>query len=320
MTNKVARKTVDFGHGIKVTVERPYTQQDAIEEFKRTIEAAGGKVTQVQDELTVTGNASTADVMKATQQLSENLGVATTPLNEALRRFGKTIGLDPDFVDRTVDAKRPVQTPTGRLSFPHLDFTDLERRAAAHYATGGEVKPGDYVEVVMPFGFPSFPYIARAADVIRQSTARAKPAPKKVAQVAPKAMSTWEFSSGHLSRMHGQTVNLVGQHFRSTKDQEVLSWKRPGNMALLVAEPDNPVDLNAIMVLAWNDQTKAWHHVGYVRATQASALRGKWTGDFKNAMVARFTNVPRNADGHRGGNNIELTLTGEVRTYPGYKL
>lgn len=45
MTNKVARKTVDFGHGIKVTVERPYTQQDAIEEFKRTIEAAGGKVT-----------------------------------------------------------------------------------------------------------------------------------------------------------------------------------------------------------------------------------------------------------------------------------
>lgn len=127
MTNKVARKTVYFGHGIKVTVERPYTPQDAIEEFKRTIEAAGGKVTQVQDELTVTGNASTADVMKATQQLSENLGVATTPLNEALRRFGKTIGLDPDFVDRTVDAKRPVHTPDGS---PELPASGLHRPRA----------------------------------------------------------------------------------------------------------------------------------------------------------------------------------------------
>lgn len=322
MTNKVARKTVDFGHGIKVTVERPYTTQDAIDEFKRDVEAVGGKVQQVHDELVVTGNASTADVMKATQKLSENLGVATTPLNEALRRFGKTIGLDPDFVDATVDAKRPVRTPTGRLVFPHLDFSEVEKRAAAHYATGGEVKPGDYVEAAFsyPFGFPSFAFIARGEDVLRQSQARPAPKPKKVKDVAPKAMSTWEFTSGHLQRVHGQTVNLVGQHHRTKQDQEVLGWKRPGNMVLLVAEPDNPVDLNAVMVLAWNDVTKHWHHVGYVRATQASALRGKWTGDFKNALVARFTNIPRNADGHRGGNNIELTLTGEVRTYPGYKL
>ena len=91
-------------------------------------------------------------------------------------------------------------------------------------------------------------------------------------------------------------------------------------MALLVAEPDNPVDMNAIMVLMWNDQTKHWHHVGYVRATQAALLRGKWTGDYKNVMVARITDIPANADGHRNGRNVELTLTGEVRTYPGYSI
>lgn len=321
MTNKVARRTIDYGFGIKVTVERPYTPQDAIDEFKAEIEKAGGKVQQVQDELVVSG-VSTAIAAKATSTLSENLGATSSPLDEALRRYGKAVGLDPAFVDKTVDAKKTVQTPTGRLSFPHLDFTDLERRAAAHYATGGEVKQGDYVEVVFPFGFPSFPFIAKASDVLRQSTARAKPAPKPkaVAKTAPAALSTWEFNSTHLSRMHGQVVNLVGQHYRTKEDQEVLGWKRVGNRILLVAEPDNPVDMNAVMVLAWNDVTKHWHHVGYVRATQASALRGKWTGDFKNVMVANISRIPSNSDGHRGGRNIELTLTGECRTYPGYKL
>lgn len=290
MTNKVARKTMDFGHGIKVTVERPYTTQDAIEEFKTEIAGLGGTVTTVMDELVVTGDLSTKDVLKATQKLTENLKGAASPLDDALRNYGKSIGLDPDFVDRTVDAK----SPTGRLvSEPgYMDFASLERRAYANH----------------PFGYPSFAHVAP------------KRATKKVKDVVLKALSTWEFTSQYLSRVSGRQVSLVGQHHRTSKDRAVLNWKREGNMALLVAEPDNPFDLNAVMVLAWNDQTKQWHHVGYVRATQAAILRGQWTGDFKNAMVARFTHIPVKADGHRDGRNIQLTLTGEVRTYPGYKL
>lgn len=279
MTNKVARKTVDFGHGVKVTIERPYTPQDAIEEFKRSIEAAGGKVTQVQDELTVSGAFPSDVLTKATQQLTEDLGAAYAT-------GGK------------------VQTPAGRLSYPGLKRPP--------------VSP-------LPFGFPSFemllPFELFTYDKgvgVREK--KVEPKPKKVAQVAPKALSTWEFTSGYLQRMHGQHVHLVGQHYRSAKDQEVLGWKRVGNMALLVAEPDNPVDLNAVMVLVWNDVEKHWVHAGYVRATEAAALRGRWTGDFKNAMVARITSIPSRPDGHRGGRNIGLTLTGEVRTYPGYKL
>ena len=56
-------------------------------------------------------------------------------------------------------------------------------------------------------------------------------------------------------------------------------------------------------------------------------LCGRWscndhpsTYDYKNVMVARFSDIPANADGHRGGRNIELTLTGECRTYPGYRV
>jgi len=35
-------------------------------------------------------------------------------------------------------------------------------------------------------------------------------------------------------------------------------------------------------------------------------------------VVARISEVLAKSDGHRGGRNIKLTLTGEVRTYPGY--
>lgn len=176
-------------------------------------------------------------------------------------------------------------------------------------------------EIAGPFSFPSF---VTMADTIgrRGLSERPKVPPKKsVAATAPKALSTWEFQSKYLQRVAGTKVALVGQHYRTDADREVLGWKRQNNVALLVAEPDNPVDMNAVMVLMWNDKSKHWHHVGYVRATQAALLRGKWTDDCRNVMVARITNIPSNSDGYRdSGKNVELTLTGEVRTYPGYKL
>lgn len=267
---KTVKKTLDLGRGVKLTIERPFTAQDAVDEFKREIEAAGGKVTQVQDEMTVTGRIPDAVVQAAVGRLAESLGATA------------------------------------------VDYSGIEARAMAH---------------AFPFGFPSWAHIApsmsEVAEALRAGRAaqqERKPKAKLVKDVAPHAMSTWEFRQEYLQRMYGAKVHLVGQHYRGKLDQEVLGWKRVGNMALLVAEPDNPVDMNAVMVLMWNDQTKHWHHVGYVRATEAALLRGKWTGDFKNAMVARLTSIPANPDGHRGGRNIELTLTGEVRTYPGYRL
>lgn len=194
------------------------------------------------------------------------------PLTEALRRYGKAIGLQPEFVDAVVDGQGLREM----------------------FATGGPV------------------------EVKRTAKPKPAPKPKRVKDVAPSALSTWEFDTNYLQRMHGISVSLVGQHHRERRDQDVLGYKRVGNMALLVAEPDNQHDLNAVMVLVWDDVAKHWRHAGYVRATQAASLRGKWTGDHRNVMVARITSIPANADGHRDGRNIQLTLTGEVRTYPGY--
>lgn len=288
---KTMKKTLELSQGLKITVERPYDMQDAVNEFKAGVEKLGGTVTQVQDEIAVSG-VSVEDVMKLSSKLTEDLnGIGA-------------LGADYSGIEARVLAH--------------------EARVLAHTLSSG------------PFGFPSWAHIPAGAKTDRWAgmsslsevakamepgrAATSKPKAKKVAQVAPDALSTWEFKASYLQRVYGERVHLVGQHFRGKLDQEVLGWKRQGNMALLVAEPDNPVDMNAVMVLMWNDQTKHWHHVGYVRATQAALLRGKWTGDYKNVMVARITDIPSNSDGHRGGRNVELTLTGEVRTYSGYSI
>lgn len=261
---KTIKHTLSFNYGVKVTVERPYTMQDVMDEFKADVEKLGGKVTQVQDELRVSGLSATASgtVM---HKLSENL--------------------------KSLEG-----------------ITDVVVRARAVSDDG-------------PFKWPSFSHITREQVVNEKVKVKEKLAKaKKVADVAPQAMSTWEFSQEYLQRVYGTKVHVVGQHFRPKRAQNVIGYKKVGNMALLVAEPDNPVDLNTIMVLMWEDETKSWQHVGYVRATEAALLRSKWKGDHKHPMVARITSYPSNADGHRGGRNIELTLTGEVRTYPGYVL
>lgn len=282
---KTMKHTLQLDHGVKVTVERPYTMQDAVDEFKADVEKLGGKVVQVQDELSVSGLSATAS------------GTVMHKLSENLKSLGGVVA-----------------------AAPATDYSALEDRVLAHMLDTG------------PFGWPSFFYtgglvrdrgkseVAQAHAAGRSPVQAPKPKAKKVADVAPQAMSTWEFSQEYLQRVYGTKVHVVGQHFRPKRAQNVIGYKKVGNMALLVAEPDNPVDFNAIMVLMWEDETKSWQHVGYVRATEAALLRSKWKGDHKHPMVARITHYPSNADGHRGGRNVELTLTGEVRTYPGYVL
>lgn len=288
---KTIKNTLDVGHGIKLTVERPFTEADAFAEFQAGIQALGGQASRgaSHDEIIVSG-ASVTEVVKLSQKYAETVAELSGSTGSASGHVGFGIGL-----------------PFGFPSFAHIPSDEQVLKNVMDMLAKGE--PG---VLRSPTG-------RRATGPAVQSI-KSKPAPKRVAQVAPNALSTWEFQSNYLQRMYGQTVHLVGQHYRGKLDQEVLGWKRSGNMALLVAEPDNPVDFNAIMVLMWNDQTKHWHHVGYVRATEAAVLRGKWTGDHKNVMVARISTVPSNSDGHRGGRNIELTLTGEVRTYPGYQV
>ena len=154
--------------------------------------------------------------------------------------------------------------------------------------------------------------------------AQVKPAPADIGKVAADVITSvgWDFTQEYSRDLKdGHTiVNLVGQHFRPKKAQDVLASKRQYNMALLVAEPTNPADVNAVMVLMWDHTEKGWHHVGYVRADQAAKLRSCWPeDDVRKVRVATITEMPSGFDGHRTGKNLTMALTGEYRTYPAFQ-
>ncbi len=159
----------------------------------------------------------------------------------------------------------------------------------------------------------TFPYFAVDVDPAP------KPAPKKtVKQLALEHLSTWDFKSVYFERLDGLQASVVGQCYNDKG--QVAQTKRLHNMALLVAEPDNPHDREAVMVFMWDDGAKKWAHVGYVPAVEAPLLRSRWTGDYKKCAVARITRQPgAAATGHRVDPRIEVELTGEVRTYPAYE-
>lgn len=153
------------------------------------------------------------------------------------------------------------------------------------------------------------------ASVLKQA-----PAPKKptVKPLALEYLSTWDFKSAYFERLDGLKATVVGQCYNDKG--QVAQTKRLHNMALLVAEPDNPVDREAVMVFMWDDGARKWAHVGYVPAVEAPLIRSKWTGDYKKCAVARITRQPgAAATGHRVDPRIEVELTGEVRTYPDYE-
>lgn len=151
-----------------------------------------------------------------------------------------------------------------------------------------------------------------------------KPAPANIGKVAADVITSvgWDFTQEYSRDLKdGHTiVNLVGQHYRSKKAQDTLASKKQYNMTLLVAEPTNEADVNAVMVLMWNHTEKGWHHVGYVRADQAAKLRSCWPeDDVRKVRVATITEMPSGFDGHRTGKNLTMALTGEYRTYPAFQ-
>ncbi len=157
---------------------------------------------------------------------------------------------------------------------------------------------------------------AARLEAKRLAEEKAKPSIQKRAL---SSLSTWEFSQKHREQLAHYGTKIVGQHYRDAKSQDVISKKRVGNMVLLVRQPDNEVDSNAVMVLAWDHGTKAWFHVGYVPADQASLLRSRWTVNPFDVAVGVITAMPHNWDGHRAGPSIEIELTGEVRVYPNFR-
>jgi hypothetical protein len=78
-------------------------------------------------------------------------------------------------------------------------------------------------------------------------------------------MKDWCCIVGQWKRLGIYQVRVVGESFRSAKE---LGAAVPGEPAVLVPEPDNPHDANAISV-----RTTGGVPVGYVKATTTKTLR-----------------------------------------------
>lgn len=227
------------------------------------------------------------------------------PLTEALRRYGKAIGLDAEFADATVDGHQGVFVV---MPARQEGKTDALIRA---------IMEDNSIMSGMPFHTGGYVDGSR-----RTLTPRSTVVKKPIADRAPGELSRagWDFVQKGYSHLAGTQVSIVGQHYRPKLDQETLLGKRQGHMVLLVAEPDNGHDLNGVMVLVWNQTESQWRHVGYVPREQAAELRAKWPDDdLSRVVVGHITSVPANADGRRGGRNISVLLSGQTRKYPAYR-
>lgn len=73
---------------------------------------------------------------------------------------------------------------------------------------------------------------------------------------------------------------IVGNRYRSPEAQQVLGFKRTGTLVLLVREPGNPYDANAIACLVTasveTGEDYKWIHVGYLPKNTAEVLAPIW--------------------------------------------
>lgn len=78
-------------------------------------------------------------------------------------------------------------------------------------------------------------------------------------------------------------LTIVGNRYRNSEQQKVLANKSARTLVLLMREPGNPVDPNAIACLMTkqidSDEPRAgftWVHVGYLPKNVAEGLAGVW--------------------------------------------
>ena len=82
---------------------------------------------------------------------------------------------------------------------------------------------------------------------------------------------------------YGQ-LQIVGNRYRSKEQQQILKSKKAGALVLLVPEPGNFKDENAIACLVSKNLPDhpykfTWTHVGYLPAHTAAKLKPYWPMD-----------------------------------------
>lgn len=211
--------------------------------------------------------------------------------------------------ERIADTRDRILTPTGRLSFSHLETVDEKKaRHAAKYATGGFLAAdlsgleeramahylGRYVEAGISVAIrdgklvmdvesfklkappvPVDPYHGLIQPINCRCTVKEAPKRKSIEVLATSLKQPRRESTLPRDMVSGGGLNLkvVGSSYRTPRQQDVLRSKNIGNMVLLAHEPDNDHSKHAIAVFAWaNGQENYWHHIGYVQDVLAKGL------------------------------------------------
>lgn len=111
-----------------------------------------------------------------------------------------------------------------------------------------------------------------------------------------------------------QQLTIVGNRYRSHEQQAALSQKTGGTLVLLVREPGNPKDTNAVACLVTQgsgDSSKfKWRHVGYLPKHVAAGLAPHWPETKGLPMVIQAT-LRDSASVRRSSGNVYLTVINE---------
>lgn len=113
-----------------------------------------------------------------------------------------------------------------------------------------------------------------------------------------------------------QQLVIVGNRYRNSEQQAALNQKTKGTLVLLVREPGNPHDSNAVACLVTQgiadasigrDNAFTWRHVGYLPKHVAAKLAPCWPESKGYPMVVHAT-LRDSAQARRNSGNVYLDV------------
>jgi hypothetical protein len=109
-------------------------------------------------------------------------------------------------------------------------------------------------------------------------------------------------------------TSIVGNSYRDGLQRSALRSKNPGNRVLIIPEPANRHDPNALAVVVAKGCLKnqfVWTHVGYVPKAEAAHLASLWPSYRGQPLVGEGRLMGR----PHGDKNPQIVIEGSFRNY-----
>lgn len=337
-TTNITSITLNTDNGLTIHISRSFCIQSALAKFRTAISPYGAHARLENGQVIIStpwqSGLNMGKLLPALQQFAADIEKVEEPILTKLQSLGESLGIEPSAVEQLFK-NAEKKSPQGLCA--SLDIANLKSPTSATTITKNSLykamqtytqrygNPAAW-ELLKKFNVYAISDLPEAKHMEFYVALMAGPeAPKpKLRDIAPEALKGWDFISVPFPQMANIVFNVVGQHFRSARAQEVLANKVRGNIALVVPELDNEVDKDGLMVLMWDSDNRVWAHVGYVRKIQAHRF---WrTPNIENnkrtlrnyVFEATIVEYPMGASPHGAGPNIRIELSGQTRHYNNY--